>query len=78
MAYFSIRAGNVKLHQQWMVRSYALTLAAVTLRIQLPLIQGTLGLSFDEAYAIVAWFAWIPNLIVAEWFFNQAPVRSAK
>jgi uncharacterized membrane protein len=75
MAYFAIRAGNIALHRQWMIRSYALTLAAVTLRIQLPLYQGALGMSFDEAYAIVAWFCWIPNLIIAEWFFNQAPLR---
>lgn len=75
MAYMSIRAGNITLHRQWMIRSYALTLAAVTLRIQLPFYQGVVGLSFDEAYAIVAWFCWIPNLVVAEWFFNQESIR---
>jgi len=75
MAYFAIRAGNIALHRQWMIRSYALTLAAVTLRIQLPLYQGAMGMRFNEAYAIVAWFCWIPNLIIAEWFFNQIPLR---
>lgn len=74
MAYLAIRAGNIKLHQQWMIRSYALTLAAVSLRIQLPLYQGAVGLSFEEAYAIVAWFCWIPNLVIAEWLFIQAPI----
>jgi uncharacterized membrane protein len=77
MAYFAVRAGNIALHQQWMVRSYALTLAAVTLRIQLGIYQDVMGLSFDESYAIVAWFAWIPNLIIAEWVFNQAPIRKS-
>jgi len=75
MAYLAIRTGNVPLHRQWMIRSYALTLAAVTLRIQLPLYQGALGMSFTEAYAIVAWFCWIPNLLIAEWFINQTPLR---
>ena len=75
MAFLSIRAGDVTRHRQWMVRSYALTLAAVTLRIQLPFYQAVLGLSFDDAYAIVAWFCWIPNLVVAEWFFNQEPIN---
>ncbi|MCR9260089.1 MAG: DUF2306 domain-containing protein [Pseudomonadaceae bacterium] len=79
MAYRSIRAGDITRHKQWMVRSYALTLAAVTLRMQLPFYQAVLGLSFDEAYAIVAWFCWIPNLVVAEWFFNQEPIsKTAK
>ena len=76
MAYLAVRAGNIVLHQQWMIRSYALTLAAVTLRVQLPLLQGVMGLSFDEAYAVVAWFAWVPNLIIAEWLINQAPLRT--
>lgn len=75
MAYYAVRQGNIALHRQWMIRCYALTLAAVTLRIQIPLFQEAMGLSFEQAYAIVAWFSWIPNLIVAEWFFNQAPVR---
>ena len=75
MAYLAVRAGNIKLHQQWMVRCYSLTLAGVTLRLQLGILQGPLGLSFDDSYALVAWFAWVPNLIVAEWFFNQAPLR---
>jgi uncharacterized membrane protein len=77
MAYLAIRAGNITLHRQWMIRSYSLTLAAVTLRIQLPIYQEAMGLSFDEAYAIVAWFSWIPNLVIAEWFINQTPVRSS-
>ena len=78
MAYRAIRAGEIALHRQWMVRSYALTLAAVTLRIQLGIYQGALGLSFDESYSIVAWFCWVPNLIIAEWLFNQAPLRKAQ
>ena len=75
MAYLAIRTGNVPLHRQWMIRSYALTLAAVTLRFQLPLYQGVLWMSFYEAYSIVAWFCWIPNLLIAEWFINQTPLR---
>ena len=59
-----------------MVRCYALTLAAVTLRIQLGVLQAGLGLSFEEAYAVTAWFSWVPNLILAEWWFNQAPLRT--
>ncbi len=36
MAYRYIRSGNQALHRRWMIRSYALTFAAVTLRIYLP------------------------------------------
>jgi len=36
-AYRNIRQGNLSAHRSWMIRSYALTLAAVTLRVYLPL-----------------------------------------
>jgi uncharacterized membrane protein len=75
MAYLAIRSGNIKLHQQWMIRSYALTLAGVTLRVQLGVFQGVFELGFDESYDIVAWFCWIPNLVVAEWLIIQSPLR---
>jgi len=36
-AYFSIRRGDQVSHRRWMIRGYALTFAAVTLRWYLPL-----------------------------------------
>jgi uncharacterized membrane protein len=68
MAYQHIRAGNVRAHQQWMIRSYALTLGAVTLRIYLG-IGVALGLDFEAAYQAISWLAWVPNLVIAEWVF---------
>ena len=77
MAYRHIRAGNVRIHQNWMIRSYALTLAAVTLRIYLPISQ-IAGYEFVDAYRAIAWMAWVPNLVIAEWFIiplsNKKPV----
>jgi len=52
-------------HRAWMFRSFALTFAAVTLRLQLPLSQ-IAGFDFDIAYPVIAWTCWVPNLIVAE------------
>lgn len=79
MAYRHIRAGNVRIHQDWMIRSYALTLAAVTLRIYLPISQIS-GFEFEESYQAIAWMCWVPNLIIAEWFIiplsNRKPVLS--
>ena len=66
-AYLCIRRRDIKQHQQWMIRNFSLTFAAVTLRLHLPILQGGFGLSFEEAYPIVAWLAWVPNIVVAEW-----------
>lgn len=67
-AYRRIRARDIVAHQQWMLRSYSLTLAAVTLRIYLPLSE-VAGIPFAEAYQAVSWLCWVPNLLVAEWWF---------
>lgn len=52
-------------HRRWMIRSYALIFAGVTLRLQAPFLIAWQG-DFAGGYAIVAWSCWIPNLIVAE------------
>lgn len=65
-AYQTIKLGQVDNHQKWMIRSYALCFSAVSLRIFLPVLTILFGLKFSEAYQIVAWLCWIPNLIIAE------------
>jgi uncharacterized membrane protein len=66
IAYNCIRKRDIAAHQRWMIRSYALTLAAVTLRLYIPafLISGA---SFEEAYPLIAWLCWVPNILIAEW-----------
>jgi Predicted membrane protein (DUF2306) len=66
-AYICIRRRRIELHRAWMLRSYGLTFAAVTLRIWLPLSQ-VAGLPFLPSYQAIAWLCWVPNLIVVEWF----------
>lgn len=70
-AWQNIRRKNVAGHQQWMLRSYALTLSAVTLRLWSPLLGVFFGLSFLEAYPIVAWLCWVPNIVVIEWWIRR-------
>ncbi|WP_208988667.1 DUF2306 domain-containing protein [Labrenzia sp. VG12] len=52
-------------HRFWMLRSAALTFAAVTLRVYLGILTG-LGVEFETAYQLVAWLAWVPNALVME------------
>jgi hypothetical protein len=66
IAFLAIRRKQFDDHQYWMIRSYALCFAAVTLRIWLPLFQFGFWMDFIFAYRIIAWFCWVPNLVVAE------------
>ncbi len=82
-AYSSIRKGDVKSHREWMIRSFALTFAAATLRLwlgtliatQLPFLQTKYAGDFDalfvEVYRVVMWLCWVPNIIIAEMIIQR-------
>ncbi len=75
-AYRHIRRGDTVAHRAWMLRSYALTLAAVTLRLYLPLSQ-VAGIEFSAAYPAISWLCWVPNILVVEWFVLTRTPRQA-
>lgn len=75
-AYRAIRARDLAAHRRWMVRNFALTFAAVTLRLWLPA-SVVSGVPFGLAYAVVAWLCWLPNLAVAEWMLDRAAPTAA-
>lgn len=58
-------------HRRWMIRSFALTFAAVTLRIYLPMFMGA-GFDYPAASVWLAWLCWVPNLLVVEWWLRRA------
>ncbi|GAB7188785.1 DUF2306 domain-containing protein [Kitasatospora sp. Ki12] len=69
-----ILRGRVEDHRRWMVRSFALTFAAVTLRLMLVAALAA-GLDFRTCYLVIAWLCWVPNLLLACWFTRTRPVR---
>jgi hypothetical protein len=64
-AYTSIIKKEIKQHENWMICNYALTFAAVTLRIYIPISQSLLHIDFITAYRAISWLCWVPNLIIA-------------
>jgi uncharacterized membrane protein len=69
-------------HREWMLRSWAMTSAAITLRLYLPA-AGMLGLGFYTAYPVIAWLSWLTNLAIVEYWIRRtrtgrpAPARLA-
>ncbi|HUQ80646.1 MAG TPA: DUF2306 domain-containing protein [Gemmatimonadaceae bacterium] len=70
-AYRAIRARHVRQHREWMLRSYSLIFAAVTLRIWLPLLIIAYQGQFLPAYRWVAWVSWVPNVLFVEWIIRR-------
>lgn len=62
-------------HRRWMIRSYAITCAAITLRLIVP-VGVVLGYSFYEAYIAAAWLCWIINLTAVEIWLATRPQPS--
>ncbi|MGC2558937.1 MAG: DUF2306 domain-containing protein [Terriglobales bacterium] len=74
-AYRSVRKGDIQAHREWMIRNFALTLAAVTLRIELPVMLALLHWPFRVSYITVSWLCWVPNILVAEWMVRGRRLR---
>jgi hypothetical protein len=75
-AYRAARAGAFAAHRAWMVRNFALTFAAVTLRIYVPL-SAALGIEFAVAYPFITWLCWVPNLLLAQWHAGRNAAANA-
>jgi len=65
-------AGRIIEHRRWMIRSFSLTFAAVTLRLALPLLFTLGGMEYPEASNYVGWLCWIPNLVIAELYLRRS------
>lgn len=66
MAINTIRKKQVQEHVKWMVRSYAMTFAAVTLRLWVPFLSLIIGMEYVKVIIITAWISWLFNMIAAE------------
>jgi hypothetical protein len=71
---FAVRRDLVR-HRRWMIRSWSLTLAAVTLRLYLPLLD-PLGVPFLDGYRAISFLCWVPNLALAELYLARASARA--
>lgn len=69
-AVVAIRRKDVKSHKQFMIRSYALTFSAITLRLWKIVFTHTLPLDIPTIYMIDAWMGFVPNLLFAEWYIR--------
>lgn len=57
-------------HRAWMIRSFALTFAAVTLRLYLPLLP-LFSIGFIQGYRAISFLCWVPNLLAVELYLRR-------
>lgn len=71
VAWRAIRAGDIRRHGAWMIRSYALTLSAITLRLMQFGLAMYSDIDPETAYRLVAWPSWVLNLAAAEFILAR-------
>jgi hypothetical protein len=71
LAFYKAIRQQIEEHQYWMIRSYALTLSAITLRLLAFTLPKFIHLPAQIEYALIAWLSWTINLLVAEWIIYR-------
>jgi len=71
MGWREVMRRNFKAHREWMIRSYALTLSAITLRAWKYVIVFIFEPPPMDAYRLVAWLGFVPNILIAEWWIRR-------
>lgn len=65
-------------HRIYMVRSFALTLSAITLRCWKVILVNFTTIPPMDRYRIIAWLGWTLNLLIAEWIIYNYIKRKNK
>jgi len=77
MALYKALKKDFRAHRYFMMRSFALTLSALTLRIWKVLLANFTDLPPLERYRVIAWLGWTLNLLVAEWLIYRDEQKRA-
>ena len=67
MALYKAIKKDFIVHRIFMIRSFALTLSAISLRIWKVLLANFTDIPPMDRYRIIAWLGWTLNLLIAEW-----------
>jgi uncharacterized membrane protein YozB (DUF420 family) len=70
-AVVAIKAKDIKQHKRFMIRSYALTFSAITLRTWKIILSHSFTIDPLTLYMIDAWMGFVPNLLFAEWLIRR-------
>lgn len=71
LGYLYIKKQNILLHSQWMIRSFFLSFANMTIYILVTIIHHVMNVSYGSSYTIAVWLCWMLNLLIAEMIIRK-------
>lgn len=71
IGYKTIRARKWRAHRRWMIRSYAISIAVITIRF----LPSPEWMEYSLWYPLMTWACWVPNYILAETYIQLTDDR---
>ncbi|GIN63225.1 hypothetical protein J27TS8_32180 [Robertmurraya siralis] len=71
LGYWYIKGGKVTLHRQWMLRSFFLSFANMTIYIVVTIAHHVIHIPYGTSYTLAVWLCWFLNLIAAEFVIRK-------
>lgn len=71
LGYLYIKRGKVILHSQWMIRSFCLSFANITIYIVVAITYNALNFPYGYSYTTAVWSSWVITLVIAEIFIRK-------
>lgn len=71
LGYIHIRKRNIDKHRRWIIRSFSLSYANMTIYILVTTVHFGFTLSYAVSYTVAVWLCWIINLLLAEWIIKK-------
>ena len=73
VAFAAIRVGDQVRHRRWMIRAFAIGLGVGSIRLWVGLFQATGLLTFEAAFGVAFWIAFVIHAIAAEIWLRLRP-----
>lgn len=70
-SFIAIKIKDFVQHQNYSIRSYALTLSAISLRLLVVCLPHFFIINSSDMYTLISFLSWIPNLIIAECIIHR-------
>ncbi|SER56397.1 DUF2306 domain-containing protein [Psychrobacillus sp. OK032] len=71
LGYKYIKRKNVILHSQWMIRSFFLSFANMTIYVLVTITHQLMDFSYKNSYTLAVWLCWVLNLLIAEFIVRK-------
>ncbi|MGP4059583.1 DUF2306 domain-containing protein [Halobacillus sp. H74] len=72
--YLNIRRRKIAQHRKWMLRSFFLTYANLTIYIIVAIFHNGLHFDYGISYIVAVWSAFTINLVLAEFFIRKSNI----